>query len=240
MATIAQTLTAIANTIGLQAPSNFYGNSDPTAARLLQAALSAGRYLASSRNWRELTFEHSFTTTSGQLTYALPTSPRFHHFYPVSGYDRDNSTLLIGPVPVHEFQRGKAETLSPVGIQHRFRIRASANHATPELAFVDDPGGAYSLAFEYVTDQWVNQGGGTYSDTVLADSNEPVFDHYLFECQTRWRALRTLGEPFAAELDEANRTEEQTYSRQNGSLVRLAPSRVRFMENIPEGNWPTS
>lgn len=207
---------------------------------MLQAARSAGRYLCSARNWRQLTFEHTFTTTAGLYTYALPTSPRFHHFYPVSGYDRSNSTLLIGPVPVHEYARGKAETLSPVGIQHRFRIRASAVHETPEIVFVDDPGGAYDLAFEYVTDQWVSQGGGVYSDDIAADSNTVVFDPYVFEAQTRWRALRVLGEPFAMELEEANRVEEQAYSRQNGSLVRLAPSRIRFMENIPEGNWPVA
>lgn len=228
----------MANTIGLQPPASFYGNGDPTAARLLQAALSAGNYLASQRNWRELTFQHTFTTSAGTLTYSLPTSPKFDHFYPVSGYDRSNSTLLIGPVPVHEYARGKAETLSPVGIQHRFRIRASSVRDVPELVFIDDPGGAYELAFEYVTSEWVSRGGGVYSRTVASDSDTPIYDRYLFETQVRWRALRSLGEPFAAELDEANRIEEQAYSRQNGSMIRMAPSRVRFMENIPEGNWP--
>ena len=110
MATIKTLLQNVANSIGVAPPSAFVGSSDQTAARLLRAANRAGNYLRSAHNWRALTFEHTITTASGTTSYALPTAPRFHHFLPGTGFNRDLSRGLGGPL---RRRRPQASPLAP-------------------------------------------------------------------------------------------------------------------------------
>lgn len=226
----------VAGGLGVTIPSSYVGNTEKTAVQLLSVFNEAGRYLASAQDWRELTFESTVTTAAGTLAYSVATSPAFHHFVPASGYDRASNLQLIGPIGRAEYQRVKAWTSD--GLQnHRVQFRATtADRATPQLVFASDPGGAFTIAYEYVTQEWLKTGSG-YADTVASDTDEPVFDRYLMECQLRWRIRRALGEPFASELDEANRAEERLFSQQGRAVLRMSPTRPQFAENIPEGNW---
>ena len=104
---------------------------------------------------------------------------------------------------------------------------------------MDDPGGAYTLAFEYVTDQWCYDGSGSYSANITADANVPVFDDYLFEIETEWRVLRALGEAYFDEKSEADRLAAALFGQENGAIINMHGAMSRYLGvNSTEGNWP--
>lgn len=147
--------------------------------------------------------------------------------------------MMVGPMTANRFQSGEAERLNPVGLTQRFRFRAdTSDRAVTQFRFLDDPAGAFQIAYEYVTDEWVKQGGGVYSNSIAADSNTVLFDDVLFEAECMWRVLRALGEPFFDEKDEAVRLTEALISQESGRTIKLR-DRPFLGENVPEGNWPT-
>lgn len=239
MATIKTHLQNVAASVGILQPDSFVSNSEQTASRLLQCARAAGRHLV-SRDWRVLTFEHTLTTVSGTLEYALPTLPAFHHFKPGTAYDRSLWRGIVGPQTAAQWQLGQAMLVSPGTLLRTFRIKTDGTNAprVDKLYLLDDPGDGVELAFEYVTKEWVYDGSGAYREDIAADTDQPVFDPQLFELECTWRILRANGEPFFDEKDEANRLADRLYAQEGGQTIDMQPRRWTMTPNIPEASWP--
>ncbi len=168
----------------------------------------------------------------------MPTDPAFHHLIPESSFDRSLYRSLIGPQPPAYWQYGEALLTVSGGIEHRFRIKVDDSVPRVEKFFLlDDPAGAYTLAFEYVSHEWIYDGSAAYREDFAADADQPVFDDYLMELETEWRLLRALGEPYFGEQEEANRLADRLYSQEGGETIRMGPRRLEYAENIPEGDW---
>lgn len=228
----------MANTIGVAPPDSFVGNSDQTARRLLRAASAAGRYLR-QRDWRALTFEHTITTVSGTTRYAVPTSPAFHHFKTGTDFDRTLFRGMRGPLTPSQWQYGEAILTVSGGLLQHWRIRTT--NASPRATvfdLLDDPAGAYTLAFEYVTHAWAYDGTGSYAADIASDSDVPIFDDYLFETECLWRTLRALGEAYFDEKSEADRASDTLYAQENGQILNMHSRPIlNGPPNIPEGSW---
>ncbi|MGR8921006.1 MAG: phage adaptor protein [Gammaproteobacteria bacterium] len=237
MATILTAVQSVAEELGLEKPASLVGNTGATARRFLRAANAAGRHLR-TRDWRALTFEHTFTTSSGTLEYALPASPAFHHLKPGTAFDRTLFREMVGPHTPALWQYTEALLTVSGGLEQRFRIKADGT-ATPradKFYLLDDPGGSYTLAYEYVTHEWAYDGSSTYRESIAADTDQPVFGEYLFECELRWRVLRALGEAYFDEKDEAVRLADRLYAQENGETIPMRQRRF-IAPNIPEGSW---
>ena len=229
--TIRQAGQAVARAVGIDPPNSFYGNSEDTAARMLQAMRDAGRALA-RRDWVALVYEHSFTTASGITEYALPTSPAWHHMLPGTAWDRTNFSKTKGNISPAAWQAEKGFGLAATFFARPWRLKADAGRERV-FALVDDPGGAYDIAYEYVTDQWVQSGSVYYAD-IQADTDLPVFDDYLFEMATRWRVLKALGLPYQEEQREAAILENTLFGQERAQTVCLTPEAIEFAVNLPE------
>ena len=237
MATILAAGQATADALGVKSPASFVGNTEATARRLLRALSAAGRHLR-RRNWRALTFEHTFTTVSGTLEYALPTSPAFNRLIPNSTYDRTQFRSAAGAYTPAGWQAGEALLVVSGGLQQNFRIKTDSS-VTPHVDkfyLLDDPGGAYTIAYEYGTNEWLYDGSSTYGDTITADTQQVLFDDYLYETEVLWRALKLLGEPYFDEKDEAMRVSENLYGLEGGATIAMSPNKTLFQENVPETN----
>lgn len=235
MATVKQILQNVADAVGITRPEAFVGSTDDTPKRLLRAYSAAGRHLA-QRPWRALTFEHTFTTSSSVQTYALPTSPAFSYLLNSTAYDQGNFRPLVGPENPAGWQYGNAMIISEDGITQTFRIKRD-DAATPradKIYLLDDPGGSYTLAFEYVTTEWIYDGSSAYYTDVQADANESLLDDYLMELETTWRMLRALGEPYFDEKDEAMRRADQKYAQENQRTLDLRARSRRLPTLYPE------
>lgn len=238
MPTIKEHLQNLAASVGVRVPDSFVGNTEGTARTLLQQASAAGRYLR-QRDWRALTFEHTFSTADGTLEYALPTDPAFHHYKNGTAFDRTNYRRLTGPLDAASWQYGEALLTVGGGIEQRFRIKSDTSTPRVNKFFLlDDPDGTYTLAYEYVTHEWLYDGSSGYKESITADTDVPVFDEQLFELEVLWRVLRRLGEPYFDEKDEAMRTASVMYAQENGRTISMQGRRSDFAVNVPEGNFP--
>jgi hypothetical protein len=230
--TILQAGQAVARAVGIDPPNSFVANTEDTAARMLQAMRDAGRALA-RRDWVCLVYEHVFTTAAGITDYQLPTSPAWHHMVPGTAWDRTNFSATKGNITPAAWQAEKGFGLAATFFARPWRLKADAGRER-KFSLVDDPGGAYTIAYEYVTDQWCFDGASIYYADIQADSNQPVFDDYLFEMQTRWRVLKALGLPYQEEQREAVLLENTLFGQERARDVLLMPETLAFSNNAPE------
>jgi len=222
--------------LGVDPPSSFIGNqTDDTAQRILQAARQAGRHLA-RRNWVALTYQHSFSTSSGITDYLLPTSPEWHHMLPGTAWDRTNSSKMRGSTTPAHWQRTQAEGIASTFFARPWRLKVDAGRVK-KFALETDPGGVYVIAYEYVTDQWLFDGSSLYYADVTADSNLPVFDDYLMELHIKWRAARALGLPYLDDRADANTVENQIYAQERGAEITLEADVLSFRNNAPDHGY---
>jgi len=228
----------VAGELGLTRPDSIYGNTDQEALRYLALANAAGQYLA-RRDWQALTFEHTFQTVSGTLEYALPTDPPFHHLKRGTAFDRTNTRAIAGQRTPAQWQEGEALLLPSTGLHRQFRLRVTT--AAPRVRkfyLLDDPAGAYDLAFEYVTDAWCYDGSSAHTTTIGTDAAIPVFDEYLYALEFRWRLLRSLEAPYYDEKDEAIRLADLLYGQENPQSIDMRRRRRSVLTaNTPESGF---
>jgi hypothetical protein len=232
MQTIRQTGQAVARAIGIDPPNSFFGNTEDTAARMLQAMRDAGRTLA-MRDWIALVYEHTFTTIAGVTEYPLPTSPAWHHMLPGTAWDRTNFSTTKGNITPRAWQDEKGYGLAATFFARPWRLKADAGR-NKIFALVDDPAGAYTIAYEYVTDQWIYDGTAVYYADIQADTDQPVFDDMLFEAHVRWRVARALGLPYQDDRRDAEMLENTLFGQERGRDVLLMPETLAFSNNAPE------
>ena len=223
---------AVARAVGIDPPNSFVSNTEDTAARMLQAMRDAGRALA-RRDWVCLVYEHVFTTSAGITDYSLPTSPAWHHMLPGTAWDRTNFSVTKANISPRSWQGEKGFGLAATFFARPWRLRADAGRQRV-FSLVDDPGGTYTIAYEYVTDQWAFGGSNLYYADITADTNQPVFDDYLFEMAVRWRVLKALGLPYQEEQREAQILENTLFSQERGKDIDLQRETLTFANNAPE------
>lgn len=231
--TLLQTAQNVASSIGIQVPSTLVGSSDDTDRRILQAIREAGRALA-RRDWVRLTYSHTFSTASGITQYTLPTSPAFDHMVPGSAWDRTMYRYAEGPITSVMYQRAQADGLSATLWARPWTLRADGNRLKV-FELQDDPLGTYTVAFDYVTAEWLWDGASLYSDTISADTQQPVFQDELIEAATRWRVLRAMGMDYTEPKAEADALEARLFAQERAGVVDLAPQSFGLsFDNAPE------
>ena len=228
----------VAGAVGTEIPTTFVGNTgNETAQRLLAAARQAGRALQTEHDWRALTFEATTSTSAGTLVYALPTSPNFSRIKVDAGYDRTDNERLLGPLTGHAWQKETAEGIGDLRSRRRWRIRPQkATAGRPiKFEFLDDPG-SRTVAFDYVTDEWLYDGSSSYYATPNADVDQVLYDEYMFELHVHWRFLRALGLPFASEALEAQQVTDAAKGHEIGARITLSDPGLVLPAQTPETN----
>lgn len=239
MPTMLELCQGVARRVGVEVPTSIIGNADDTAQRLRGAADAAGRALL-RRDWRCLTFEGTINLAAGTLDYALPTAPAFHHFKPPADvYDRTLYRPASGPSSSSTFQRDKAAIGSLAGLDPLFAVRADVATRAPRLYLSRDLGRTGVLGFDYVTREWVDVGGGGFSDSWQADGNTALFDEYLLDLCIEWRFRKAIGRAYAQELNEAEAVERRLYAQENLEILHLGAAEYELgAVNVSDGNWP--
>lgn len=230
--TILQIAQNVARSIGIDPPGSLVANTEDTPQRMLQAIREAGRALT-RRDWVRLTYGYSFTTTSGITQYPLPTSPTFDHMVPDSAWDRTNIHKARGPGSSQAYQRAQADMLTGITFARPWTLRADGNRVTV-FELEDDPGDDFTIAYDYVTAEWLFDGGSTYSDTITSDSQVTVYQDELIEAAVLWRVRRALGLEYADHRVEADRLEASMFAQERGAVVCLTDEPIGFGYNAPE------
>jgi len=179
-----------ASEIGVPAPTTVIGSLDETAVQLLRLANRQGKHLAQRYNWEAITKEATFTTVAtesqGLVTAA---ASDFGRFVNNTMYDRTATKRVIGPLSEAEWQRDQA--LNAVPVDPTFRIRGGAILFNPVSA------AGNTIAFEYISTQWV-----TSKTSFTADTDTAVISEDLITLGVIWRYLQAKGLSYAEEFRE--------------------------------------
>lgn len=186
---------AIADTTSGPRPATIIGNTNPEAQSYLRSVSKVGKRLMKIYPWNVLREENTFTADGTETLLASASIPSdFDRFVPETFWNRSASVLISGPVPASRWQSLKAQ--SYVGDNTVFTYRGGDILAIPTV------GSGSSMAFEYISDQYVQSSGGTRQSTWQADTDVSVLDEELIALAATYEWLVSEGLPAAGAFND--------------------------------------
>lgn len=181
--TVAQAISQAARELSLVAAdiSDPYAEADPNILLLTSLLTSAGREIIRDHQWTQSIAEHSFTTSAGVETYALPTG--FLRMINQTGWDRTTRFPLGGPLSPQEWQFLQAR-LAAVTFRVLFRPLQGTLHI---YAGTTVPA-SHNIRFEYMSSLWV----AVAATPTVGSKDAPTLatDVLLFDTHLMSRALK--------------------------------------------------
>lgn len=212
---------------GFEIPSSFYDNSNLTARSCVALVSREMKTLERMYRWSALITTHTFTTTDGTATYAMPTD--FRAFANLSQWDRTNSRALVGPASGAEWQWLKGDVTAGATIDRWFRIegRNIVIHPTPSVT-------GDTIAFDYYSKSTViKQLDSSNGVEWTSDNDTSRLDEELLTVGLKWRFLQAKGLPYEPEYKEYESLIEEARADSGGSrMITLGPRPV--MTNLPD------
>lgn len=177
--------------IGIVAPNTATGSTDLQVQQLVALANEEGRELANRYPWTALIREATFTSVAAESQGALsPTiisaSLGFKYIINDTIWNRSSRYPLAGPTSAPRWQAEKAFGIS--GPYSRYRIRGG------QLLLNPAPGAGLTMAFEYLSENWVLAADGTTTrDGFTMDDDYPVLDSNMVTQGVVWRFKQAKG-----------------------------------------------
>ena len=179
--------------------------------------------------------------TFSQDTYPGPTG--YDRQINRTSWDRTNRWELLGPdsPQTDEWHRSGIVTTGP---RRHFRFvgdLAGGNYRIwPPPQSVDTP---FQIAWEYVSNYWVQSASGTNLPNFQADTNVPVLDSQAIILGTKWRFAQAKSLPSAASFQlEYTDYVNQLIARDGGApTLRAAKSAASVLLtswNVQDANYP--
>ncbi len=238
--TLLSIVQGVCDEIGFAAPTSVIGSADKTAIQMLALANRGGKQLAKRGKgiggWAVLQTEHTFTTTDGTAEYALPSD--FAFLIDDTLWDRANFWKLKGPVPPQEWQVIKSGVLaSSAGPRRRVRIKPSAS-SNVKAVFVDPTPATTgeTLVYEYVSDLWCEDSGGTGQSAWAADTDTGILDEDYLALDLKWRFQKAKSLEYGEDKREFELELAQALARDGGSQILNMGSSDELLltANLPE------
>lgn len=186
--------------------------------------------------------------TATPLTFSQDTYPEpagFDRFLNRTAWDRTNRWELIGPdsPQTDEWHRSGIVTTGPRRHFRQVGDLAGGNYRIwPPPQVVDTP---FQIAWEYISNFWVQSAGGTNKTSFTLDTDVPVLDSQAIIMGTKWRFAQAKGLPNGASFQmEWNEYVQQLIARDGGAPTLYAsrrPSSVLLTSwNVQDNNYPGS
>jgi hypothetical protein len=181
------------------------------------------------------------TVTFSQDTYPEPAG--FDRFINRTAWDRTNRWELIGPdsPQTDEWHRSGIVTTGPRRHFRQVGDLSGGNYRIwPPPQSVDTP---FQIAWEYISNFWVQSATGTNKASFTADTDVPVLDSQAIILGTKWRFAQAKSLPSAASLQiEWNEYISQLIGRDGGAPTLKASKRagnyLLTAWNVQDNNWP--
>lgn len=236
MATLLELCQDVADDVTLSRPTSVALSTDDTARKLFASAKIAGKDLARSHVWDQLVKEHTFTTVANQTDYSLPSD--YDRMVDDTLWDRSNLEEIRGAISPSQWQYMKSSVLAQSAtIWKNFRVRSVSG--TVQFSIFPTPTAAENLVFEYVSNEWCEDSGGTGQTTFQADTDVPRLDDHLLFLGMRWRFLDRLGFDYAQAKRDYDLELGREKSRNAGGAqkITLAARPLKIKGNIPDSGY---
>lgn len=222
----------VADEVGFSRPATIVNNTDATAKQLYRLANRCGN-IVSRHPWQTLTADHTFTLATGTQTYALPAD--FRHIVPDTTWDRSDDREVLNPLSAQQWAFSKGWGLV-TGINRRARIKGNLIEFDQTITSADN---GKTIAFEYISNYWAENSGGTDQASFLADTDTSKLDDELMTIGVIWRFKKAKGLDYADDFAEFTQLFNRLKATDGGATtLSLNVSRVSIgYPNVPEGNF---
>ena len=217
--------------LSLIQPTACFGSTDLQVLQWIEIANTAGEMLASAAPWQALRTEFTFSSMyQTSQTGAIPSD--FDRWIDNTQFNRSTRRPMAGPITPRQWQW----------------IQAQPIYASVYLAWIErggqflvapKPPAGQTIAFEYISKNWVQAVGGGYAAAFAADSDVSRLDERLLRLGMLWRYLQAKGLDYAEAMDDYERELEKAIARDGGaSMMNVAPQPMDPRRaNLPDGSF---
>lgn len=176
----------VADIVGLPRPSAVLSSTDTQTRQLLALANREGVSLSKRSDWQALVVEATHTTLAAELQGVMTTiAPGYRRMVNETQWNRTQIEPLGGPLTPQEWQIVQASSIS--GPYSDFRIQGGNLYLYPA------PAAGETIAFEYVSNLWCEDSGGTGQLRWAADDDVGVLPEELMLLGIIWRWKQQKG-----------------------------------------------
>lgn len=219
----------------LGSPTTVIGNGDTFVVQIRALLEEEGDALSRRGDWEGLTFEATHTTTATEDQGAITSiaTNGFRYIKDETMWDRTDKL----PIPqMHStlWQRFKATVnASP---RYRYRIRGG------KLLFTPTPSASHTVAFEYVSKNWIlGANGVTYKSAFTLDTDTVLIPEELLRMGLRWRWKKEQGFEYAEDFRDYEMQVADALGRDGGkATLNMSESYPMSRPGVivPEYSWP--
>lgn len=221
--------------LSLPVPASIVDSTDVQVLQLWAIANEEGRNLQRSYDWQLLTQEYTYTTSASEdQPTAIPDD--LDRWIANSMFDRTTRREVIGPITPQMWQAIKAQPqLNRVFLAWRERTGIFYTSPTPTAGD--------TVAYEYVSANWVMAENGDLKSTFTADTDVPLLADQMFVLGIRWRFLKSKGIDYAQDFDTYVRERQVQHAIDGGNGKLNITGRTLLniwgYPNVPLGNFPS-
>jgi hypothetical protein len=209
---------------GVTPPATIIGSSDPNAPLLLALAQEEGEELAREHEWQALKVDYTVATLGAEAQTALPAD--FERFTAKAElWNRTTQQKYTGPTDDTEWGRIKALAMVPM-LSGWWRLIGGVLQITPA------PTAGQTLAFPYMSKNFVRSNTGTAKAAFTADTDTTVFPERVIRLGIIWRWKEARGLAYAEDLETYERAKEKAAGNDRGRAA-LVVGRRRLSGDIP-------
>lgn len=227
-------VTQVCRRIGIPAPASVSSSSDPQIMQLMALGNEEGQDLSARYPWQALTQESTFTTVATESQGAITTlaGTDFRYILNDIMWDRTLLRPVFGPMYPQDWQALKAQNVT--GPFNQFRIRGGL------LRFIPVPVAGDTIAFEWISKNWVTVALGGTSSTWTADADTGLLDEEIMAQGVLWRWKAAKGLNYEEDYMKYERLVADQMARDGGKpRLNLGGSSTGFPAGVmvPIGSW---
>jgi hypothetical protein len=222
-----------ATELNLNSPTAVISSTDTQVLQLLSLVKSDGLDLLRRYDWQILTKEATFSTVATQVQTTLAAvAPDFYRFVNESMNNRTQKWRVLGPLTPQEWQRRLALG-AQVGVVNSFRVRGGS------IYFYPIPPASNTIYFEYISNKWVQDVGGTAKAAFTVDTDTSLIDEDILKLGVKWRFLKAKGLDYSEEFRSYEAALESVFGPDGGStLVDMTGTTIDWtIPAMPDGSW---
>lgn len=228
-------LTQVCRRIGITAPTSFVASQDPQIQQLIGLANEEGQELSARYPWGGITIEKTFSTVATESQGAITTLAGSDFRYILNDIMWNRSLLrpVFGPISPQYWQELKARSIT--GPWAQFRIRGG------NVLFIPAPVVGNTVAFEYVSKNWVTVAAGGTAAAWSADADTGLLDEEIMAFGVIWRWKQVKGLSYAEDFNKYEGVVNDQMARDGGKpMLNLNGDGGSYPAGtiVPIGSWP--
>ncbi len=217
--------------LGLNVPNAVVTSSDPQIIQMMAIMNEEGEELTERYPWQVLQTEATFTTVATESQGAISTlAPGLKYVTNDTMWNRSQTRPVYGSLNPQGWQAKKASNVT--GPYGEYRIRGDT------LRFIPAPAAGLTVAFEYLSKNWVSTSVGGTAAAWTNDADTSFLDEQIMTMGLLWRFKQIKGFDYEEDFRKYERRVTNAMARDGTKQVLDAGGPHHGIGLIvPEGSW---